>query len=173
MASLTPLSGALGQRRAAHLLRRASFRFTKAKVDELAGMTASQAAANLLISPPLQMDQPVYDNPNSDPVENTTWLIPSGLDLPSDNNTLRRYVMAWWVNEALHDPGVTQKMVLFMHQHMIVTANASGNAQFFDYLRLLHWGAMGNFKKLATKMVTDNSMLVYLNNQQNTANNPN
>ncbi|MBK8969405.1 MAG: DUF1800 family protein [Saprospiraceae bacterium] len=173
MASLTPLSGALGQRRAAHLLRRASFRFTKAKVDELAGMTASQAAANLLISPPLQMDQPVYDNPNSDPVENTTWLIPSGLTLPSDNNTLRRYVMAWWVNEALHDPGVTQKMVLFMHQHLIVTANASGNAQFFDYLRLLHWGAMGNFKKLATKMVTDNSMLVYLNNQQNTASNPN
>ena len=173
MASLTPLSGALGHRRAAHLLRRTSFRYTKAKVDELAGMTASQAAATLVVTPPPQMVQPVYDNPDSDPVENTTWLLPPGLDEPSDNNTLRRYVMAWWVNEALHDSGITQKMVLFLHQHMVVTANAYGNSHFFDYLSLLRWAALGNFQKLATKMVTDNCMLLYLNNHQNTKNNPN
>ena len=37
----------------------------------------------------------------------------------------------------------------------------------------MRWGALGNFKKLATKLVTDNAMLRYLNNTQNTRNNPN
>ncbi|MBK8922263.1 MAG: DUF1800 family protein [Saprospirales bacterium] len=173
MASLTPLSGALGHRRAAHLLRRASFRFTKAKVDELAGMTASQAAANILIAPPLQIAQPVYDNPATTTVDNITWLVPSGLALPAEDFVLRRYIMGWWINEALYDPGITQKMTLFFHQYMIVSATAFGNTHFFDYLSLLRWGALGNFKKLATKLVADNCMLRYLNNQQNTKNSPN
>ena len=37
----------------------------------------------------------------------------------------------------------------------------------------MRWGALGNFKKLATKLVTDNSMLLYLNNHQNLKYNPN
>ncbi len=177
MASLTPLSGLLGHRRAAHLLRRASFRYTKAKVDELAGMSAGQAVANLLLAQPLQMDQPVYDDPNTDPVENLTWLLPPGQSFPNGDNTLdpilRRHVMSWWVNEALYDQSLTHKMALFFHQYMIVNISIYQNSHFFDYLSLLRWGALGNFKKLATKIVTDNCMLRYLNNQQNTKNNPN
>ncbi len=178
MASLTPLPGTLGHRRAAHLLRRASYRYSKAKVDQLAAMNAGAAAASLLVSNPLQLIQPVYD-PNAttqgDPVTNEKWLLPNGLPLPSgaDDQTLRRYVMSWWVNEALHDPGIVHKMAFFFHQHLIVAANAFGNAHFFDYLTLLRWGAIGNFKKLATKIVMDNCMVRYLNNQQNTVVNPN
>ncbi|MCC6460263.1 MAG: DUF1800 family protein [Saprospiraceae bacterium] len=175
MASLTPLAGTLGHRRAAHLLRRSSFRFTKAKVDELAGMTASAAATALMVAQPLQMVQPVFDDTATTGVENKVWLIPpiDHASEPSDDITLRRYVMGWWVHEALHDPGLVHKMSFFFHQYMIVTANAYWNTHFFDYLSLMRWGATGNFKKLATKLVTDNCMLRYLNNQQNTANNPN
>jgi len=175
MASLAPLSGSLGHRRAAHLLRRTSYRYTKTQVDQLAGMSASQAATTLLAAPTLQMTQPVFDSPDTTAVENTTWLLPPGQALPSgaDDNTLRRYVMGWWINEALYDPGITHKMAFFLHQHMIVTANTAGNSHFFDYLNLMRWGALGNFKKLATKIVTDNCMLLYLNNHQNTKNNPN
>ena len=86
MASLTPLPGTLGHRRAAHLLRRASYRYSKAKVDQLAAMNAGAAAASLLVSNPLQLIQPVYD-PNAttqgDPVTNEKWLLPNGLPLPS------------------------------------------------------------------------------------------
>ena len=173
MASLSPLSGALGHRYAAHLLRRASFRYTKAKVDELAGMPAAPAVASLLVKNPLQMTQPVYDDPNVAQVQNITWLLPAGLALPAEDFVLRRYVMGWWVHEALSDPGIAHKMTYFFHQYMVVTANAFGNAHFFDYLTLLRWGATGNFKKLAFKLVTDNCMLRYLNNQQNTKNSPN
>lgn len=178
MASLTPLTGPLGHRRAAHLLRRASYRYSKTTVDQLASLTANQAAATLLVAHPLQMVQPVFDpnatDPN-DPVTNETWLLPTGLPLPSgaDDPTLRRYVMSWWVNEALYDPGIVHKMAFFFHQYLIVTVNSFGNAHFFDYLNLLRWGAIGNFKKLATKIVLDNCMVRYLNNQQNTVGNPN
>ncbi|TNE57177.1 MAG: DUF1800 family protein [Bacteroidetes bacterium] len=173
MASLVPLSGTLGHRRATHLLRRASFRFTKAQVDQLAGMSASQAVSSLLVTPPLQMDQPVYDQPDTDPIENTTWLLPTGLPLPDSQGVLRRYVSGWWLHEALHDPGITHKMALFYHQFMITSILAYGNQHYFDYLRLLRWGALGNFKKLATKLVTDNTMLLYLNNHDNLKANPN
>lgn len=173
MASLAPLTGSLGHRRAAHLLRRSSYRYTKAKVDQLAGMSAAQAVASLLVAPPLQIAQPVYDNPGTTGVENTTWINPPGQTLPAEDFVLRRYVMGWWVNEALHDQGLTHKMAFFLHQHMIVTANTYGNAHFFDYLSLLRWASLGNFKKLATKIVTDNTMLIYLNNHQNTKTNPN
>ncbi|MFN0016157.1 MAG: DUF1800 family protein [Saprospiraceae bacterium] len=175
MASLSPLSGPLGHRRAAHLLRRSSYRYTKAKVDQLAGMTAAQAVASLLVVPAPQMAQPVYDNPATTPgVENITWILPApGTALPAEDFVLRRYVMGWWVNEALHDPGLSSRMTFFLHQHMIVDSTTYGNTHFFDYLSLLRWAALGNFKKLATKIVTDNTMLRYLNNQQNTKNNPN
>ncbi|MBK8923095.1 MAG: DUF1800 family protein [Saprospirales bacterium] len=173
MASLLPLSGILGHRSAAHLLRRTSFRYNKEKVDQLASITAAEAVAALLAPQPLQMDQPVYDNPNTPVIENTAWLLPTNLPLPDGQLNLRRYVAGWWLHEALHDPGITHRMALFFHQFMAVSILAYGNQHYFDYLRLLRWGALGNFKKLALKMVTDNSMLLYLNNHDNLKYNPN
>ena len=173
MASLNPLQGTLGTRRAAHLLRRASFRYNKSRVDALAGMNPTDAVASLLVKAPLQMTQPVYDDPDSDPVENIEWLIPEGQDFPGQDPLLRRYVAGWWLNEALWDPGIGHRMGLFYHQYMATSMTASNHATYFDYLRLLDWGSLGNFKKLATKMVTDNVMLRYLNNNENTKNNPN
>ncbi|MBL7782486.1 MAG: DUF1800 family protein [Saprospiraceae bacterium] len=171
MASLNPLQGALGRRRAAHLLRRTSFRYTKAKLLELADQTAAQALPSLLTANPFQLEQPVYG------ATNATWILPLPgtpvASYPAEDFVLRRYVMGWWLNEALHDPGITHKMSLFFHQFMAVAISASNNQHYFDYLSLMRWGALGNFKKLATKLVTDNAMLRYLNNTQNTKNNPN
>ena len=171
MASLNPLQGALGRRRAAHLLRRTSFRYTKAKLLELADQTAAQALPSLLTANPFQLEQPVYG------ATNATWILPLPgtpvASYPAEDFVLRRYVMGWWLNEALHDSGITHKMSLFFHQFMAVAISASNNQHYFDYLSLMRWGALGNFKKLATKLVTDNAMLRYLNNTQNTKNNPN
>ena len=174
MASLNPLPGTLGIRRAAHLLRRSTYRYTRARVDELASMGADDALDTVLTDYPLQLIQPVFDDPTTTGVvENTTWMLPPGLPQPAEDFILRRYNLSWWINEALHDPGIGHKMTFFFHQYLAVAANSGGNANYFDYLRLLRWGAMGNFKKLVTKMVVDNCMLRYLNNNENTKNNPN
>lgn len=173
MASLNPLTGALGRRKAAHLLRRSSFRYSRAKVDELAGLTAAEALASLLLPYPLQQDQPLYSGSAAPPV---TWVNPPqppGAALPADDADLTRFVMGWWVNEALHDHGVSHRMSLFFHQFLAVDAASGSSMEFFDYLALLRWGSLGNVKKLVTKMVTDNCMLRYVDNDQNFAQNPN
>ena len=170
MASLNPLQGALGRRRAAHLLRRTSYRYTKAKLLEMADQTAAQALPSLLTLHSFQLEQPVYGT------DNATWILPlpgAGAGVPAEDFMLRRYIMGWWLNEALNDPGIGHKMTLFFHQYMITTVTTSNTKNFYDYLSLLRWGALGNFKKLATKLVTDNVMLRYLNNTQNSKNNPN
>lgn len=177
MASISPFQGTLGFRRAAHLLRRTSFVYTKAKVDQMANQTASQALVSLLQQYNLQNPQPIYDDPLTQTNENATWILPlpgsGNANLPAQDFVLRRYVINWWSDEAMNDPGIGHKMEIFWHQFMTTSIQASGSSQYFDYMSLLRWGALGNFKKLATKMVTDNVMLSYLNNTQNTANNPN
>ncbi|MFZ4633807.1 MAG: DUF1800 family protein [Saprospiraceae bacterium] len=174
MASLTPLSGSLGRRRAAHLLRRSSFNYTKDRVDALATQTASQAVASLLSFRPQLYDQPYYDVPSTTGVvEAIQWLLPTGQTAPGQEYEMRWNVTSWWINEALHDTGIGNKMIFFWHQYLACDIIAQNHATFFDYLRLLRWGALGNFKKLATKIVTDNTMLQYLSNNVNTKTNPN
>lgn len=177
MASLSPLTGSLGHRRAAHLLRRTSYHFSKPRVDQMAGMTAAEAVNNLLTLQALKLSQPIYKNLQTQGSTVETWLLPlpgtPQNSLPDEDFVLRRWVMVWWCNEALQDIGIGHKMTFFFHQYFQTTANTARNSSFFDYLQLLRWGALGNFKKLAYKMVTDNSMLLYLNNAQNTKNNPN
>jgi uncharacterized protein (DUF1800 family) len=172
MASLDPIQGNLGQKRAAHLLRRTSFRYTKNKVNALANLQAFQSIPSLLAYESLKMDQPVYDD-SANGLDNVTWILPPGQALPAQDFVLRPLVISWWLNEALNDSGISHKMALFFHQYMIVDAFSYQNTHFFDYLKLMHWGALRNFKDLCTKLVMDNCMIRYLNNQQNTKYNPN
>jgi uncharacterized protein (DUF1800 family) len=173
MASLAPFQGVLGHRLAAHLLRRASYRFTKSKVDALAQMTANQAANLLLVSNTPKLAQPTYANPLEPAAVPAPWVNPPGTPLPTNDALLRQYISNWWVNEALHDEGIHSKMMFFYHQYFPVTAQQLSNTNFFDYLALIRFYALGNTKRLAYKMVADNMMLKYLNNDTNSTGNPN
>ena len=167
MASLTPMQGALGHRYAAHLLRRTSYRYTKAKVAERAGQPGAEALPSFLQLHPLQLEQPIYgDNA-------VTWILPPGGGSVAVDTELRPWLAAWWVNEALNDPGIGHRMTFFLHQYNAVAMPTAFTTHYFDYLSLLRWGALGNFKMFITKMVTDNCMLKYLDNTENSEANPN
>lgn len=173
MASLAPYQGTLGERRAAHLLRRTSYRYNRQHLQQLTTMTVDQAVNELLALQPLTMEQPVYDPPGTPTVEQQIWLIP-----PTNFDTAlefayRQRVLGWWLNEALEDSGIGHRMMFFFHQYMATNILTYNHATFFDYLRLLRWGCLGNLKKLMTKMVADNTMLLYLNGHQNSKNSPN
>jgi uncharacterized protein (DUF1800 family) len=170
MASLNPITGVLNTRRAAHFLRRTTFRYTRKRVDELAALAVSEAFQLLFSPAPLKVEQPLYGT------NAVTWInppLPPSAVLPAEDFELRRYVMGWWVNEALQDTGAGHKMEFFLHQYLSVTAESGSTGQFFDYLQLLRWGAFGNYKKMVTKIVLDNCMLNYINNNLNFVNNPN
>jgi uncharacterized protein (DUF1800 family) len=175
MASLSPYQGVLGHRLAAHLLRRSSYRYTKPRVDALAQMTATQAVISLLVPNVPKLAQPTYGPPLDPTVAPVAWVNPPGTPspLPTQDFLLRQYVANWWMHEALHDEGIHSKMMFFYHQNYIVSAQQLQSTNFFDYLALIRFYALGNAKRLAYKMVADNMMLFYLNNDTNTAGNPN
>lgn len=174
MASLTPLNEALGTRRAKHLLRRASFNYSKATIDAFAVLTPRQAIDRLFEPTSNTLLEPYDPLPKENP--DGYWL--SSDILPSKFNgqaRKRNFIAAWWTYNALNEVSLKHKLSFFLHSCFTVAKDdGSGtSSSFFDYVRLLDHFAYGNIKTLATKITLDNSMLVYLNNTNNKANNPN
>ena len=166
MASLTPKSGVLGRRLATHLLRRTTFHFTRLRIDQIAAMTPDQAVEDLMNIPPVTISEPI------DPQTGQPW-INSGAAAGSLTGLLRDYVKSWWINEARLDPSIGHKMMLFLHSSFVVAATEGTAEEYFDYLALLRFYALGSYKTLARKMTLDNQMLRYLDNTQNNRNSPN
>jgi len=167
MASLNPLSGTLGMRLAGHLLRRTTCGPTKALIISYASKTASQALTDLTNILPV----------NSKPIDfktNATWVDNFRVDnVNSEDFLLKGFAGGWWLNNARQDNTILHKMMLFNHQYWITTPEFISSEMYYDYLKLLEFYAVGSYKTLATKMTLNNSMLYYLNGDENSKNNPN
>ena len=111
MASLTPKSGVLGRKNAAHLLRRTGFGPTKAEIDTYSVMTVDQALSAL-------MQVPSLPDPPVDPETGSTWVINGAEDgVNTSDYRLCDYVAGWWLTEA-SNPAQTlllPKMIFFLH----------------------------------------------------------
>lgn len=182
-------SGPLGKRRAAHLLRRCSFHISKARVDQLATMTAD-AAVDLLFDSPTPapyLPRPLYWRLPSNGGNASDWI-------PNDSNyqesLRRRAVTAWWLRNAIFDDTAHHKVAFFLHTTFTtgmegVSVSGSVNGQFqsltrdvarfgYDHWQLMDWLTHSNagavtLKTVARKITLDNLMLCYLNNRQNLA----
>jgi uncharacterized protein (DUF1800 family) len=166
MPDITAYSGVLGNRLAAHLLRRTTFGPTKAQILDYATKTPAQALALLLNFSPITT-KPI------DPVTNATWVDVIPTPPTSDDTTLRGYVIGWMLDNFRIDDTLRSKMILFLHQNWMVDDESWSSHNMYDYLKLLEFYSLGSYKLLAKKMCRDNRMLVYLNGYQNTGNNPN
>lgn len=167
MPDISAYNSLLGERLAAHLLRRATFGPTKAQIQDAASKTAAQVLSQLLSFSPFST-QPI------DPLTNATWIntIPTPAT-NSDDVELRMYVVAWWLDNIRVDNTLRTKMMLFLHQNWMVDDEAFSSHNIYDYLKLLEFYCLGSYKTLARKMCRDNRMLIYLNGYQNTGNSPN
>ncbi|MEL6649996.1 MAG: DUF1800 family protein [Bacteroidota bacterium] len=147
MASLSPKTGLLGNRLAAHLLRRTSYVYTKERIDAFAQMTANQAVTQLLqASPPPILTGP----PNVNKANN----------------------ISWWMYEALNDPSINHRMAFFLHTLFVADFMAMQGFN-LQHLRLLNLYATGNVQEFAKKMSVDNRMVRYLDATFSTVGNPN
>jgi uncharacterized protein (DUF1800 family) len=63
-------------------------------------------------------------------------------------------------------------MCLFWHNHFANQASSDSRAT-FDYFRLIHTHALGNFKQLVRDMTVNPCMLYFLNGYQNNKFSPN
>ncbi len=174
MASLLPNENPLGQKFAKHLIRRASFVYSKTFIDQLAVLTPNQALDILFQDSPLTIAFPYDPLPTDTP--DGFWTESTALPT-SFNGQVRKasFVSGWWWYNALNSPTIKYKLSHFLSTRFTVEkSNSAGSAtEFYDHLRLLLYYSYGNYKTLAKKVTLDNSMLTYLNNTANTKNAPN
>jgi len=174
MASLTPLNSPLGLRRAKHLLRRTSFCFNQETLSTFAELTAAQAVDQLL-NPTVDLLAEPYDPfPTASP--HGYWTSSDEHPNTFDGQGRKRaFITGWWWHNAMNEVSLKHKMTFFLHTSFTVSKDdgTGFSTNFFDHLKLLEYYAAGNIKTLAKKITLDNSMLTYLDNNSNNANNPN
>lgn len=170
MPDISPYTGTLGNRLAAHLLRRTTYGPTKAQILEYAARTPQQAVDILFTFAPV----------TNKPIDPALPLAASWVELDgalppgsTDDVGLRGYVFTWFMDEMRKDTTARSKMTWFLHQNWIVNDEAWKSADIYDYIKLLEFYSMGSYKDLAKKMSADLRMGVYLNGVGNVASNPN
>jgi uncharacterized protein (DUF1800 family) len=146
MASLNPVTGTLGTRRSAHILKRATFGPNKSDISFNAGRTANQALTELFQTNTIPVAPADYDNFKS-----------------------------WWV-ERMFTSGrsIVEKMVFFYHTHFTTKEEVvQSNQALYHQNQLFRYYALGNFKELTKKICLDNAMMIFLDGRDNDRNNVN
>lgn len=169
MASLNPNTNVLGTVFAKHLLRRASFIYSKTIIDQFSVLKPAQALDLLLVNEPLILSLPY------DPTADGYWT--ESLNSPSSftGQTRKRSIIAgWWWFNAINSPTLKYKLCHFLSTRFTIEKSLCGaSTYFYDHIRLLFYYSYGNYKNLAKKMTLDNAMLYYLNNTSNSKTAPN
>src|SRR5690554_5913107 len=163
MASLDPISGNLGTKNAAHLLRRATFGPRLQDIQTFSNLTAS-AAFQQLIQPQATPDLPI------DYLSGTDWVHPNTTHPDIFPDTYSLLTSAWWIdNMQSSEANLTDRMVWFYHTHFpLIISRVESKPQFaIDYLRLLRFYALGNYKDLAKAFCIDNGVLIHLDGNLN------
>ncbi len=176
MASLTEITGVLGRKRAAHLLRRATFGPTIPEIDQFAALTAAQAMTLLLDD---SAENPL---PPIDLLTGSTWVDPTGVSGPpfagsgnSEQDQLFEYYQAWHMDVMRKAPlTLKERITWFMHTHLPArwTVISRSEAIYYQNCLYRHY-AYGSFKELFKKICVDNAMLRYLDGHSNKKNSPN
>ncbi len=176
--ALQPYTQTLGERGAAHLLRRAGFGGTPDEVRRYAGMTAGAAVAALMALPPAGSIVPPRE------------LSEAGRSAPmfaaDQDPTMRRRerrreatevivaMQLWWLNRMLTTPAPLQeKMALYFHGHFTSRATPRFPWITYNQIALYRGYALGNLRELTRAVSRDAAMLIYLNGSTNVAAHPN
>lgn len=172
---LTPHSGPLGRRGAAHLLRRATFGPTIVQIKTFSALTAAQALQQLYHQAIPDAPPPVA------PGESGSWVITGITDPEKMEFEYQGYFKSWFVGQMM-SAGVPaaqslaysarEKLVFFIHTHLTAIAEKIGSsrAMYFQNQLFRMYALDGvtspvipaiklNFKELTKKICVDNAML--------------
>jgi uncharacterized protein (DUF1800 family) len=178
---LKPYDGEWGQTQILHLLRRSLFGVSGPDYEFFSTLTLFESLDVLLKHSPVP-DPPVNlynDNVFSDPdiPFGHTWVHATVDESDGAIADFRRSasMKAWWVGLMLdQERSLTEKMTLFWSNNLATQGNIVKEARYsYRYVSLLRTHALGNFKALTRKIVTEPAMLLYLNGSSNTASAPN
>lgn len=172
---LTPHTGPLGRRGAAHLLRRATYGPTISQIKTFSSLTAAQAIQQLY-------HQTIPDAPPPvDPDTNEPWVLTGVTDPEKMEFEYQEFFKRWFIGQML-SAGVSagqslaysarEKLVFFIHTHLTAIAEKIGSSRAMYYQnQLFRLYALDdvaspvvpadklNFKELTKKVCVDNAML--------------
>lgn len=163
MASIAMRTGLLGVRLAAHLLRRATYHVTPARINQFALMTADEAVDTLLTPSNLlepngplswETNNPIFEMGNHAGGE--TLILPAG-------NVINANIL-WRLYESIYDQSATWKITNWFAS---IYSVSSYTAYTYAFWRLMHSQVHSDLKTLAKKVTLDSSMMVYLGNHYN------
>ena len=173
MASLNPFTGPLGEKNAAHLLRRATWGPAPADIKSFAEKTATGALDVLFTIPPVP-------SPPVDLKTGATWVDPPAHpaaieSVNSSQDVLFGYFKAWHIEQMrLSGNNLRERITYFYHTHLPAawTKIASSEALYYQNMLYRHF-AFGNFKDFFKKICLDNAMLRYIDGDSNDKDSPN
>jgi uncharacterized protein (DUF1800 family) len=163
MLILDPFAGNLGEKNAAHLLRRATFGPTIEDIKQFSGKTVSQAM-DILFTLPAVPAPPV------DPRTGNTWLNPKAVNgSNSENGLLIEYFIAWHLDQMrTSGTNIRERIVYFLHSHLPTRRTIVDSSEAMYYQNcLFRYYSFGSFKDLFKKICIDNAMLVYIDGRLN------
>ncbi|SNS60593.1 Protein of unknown function [Ekhidna lutea] len=192
---LNALTGTLGKKRAAHLLRRTCFGGSITEIDTFATLTPAQAVAQLFNT---ELPDPVLP---IDPLTGSEWITTGNSQ--SEGFELEQYFLAWHlgqmlangIDDSLKLPYIfRERLVFFLHTHFTTKRSVVGSSRGLYYqqalFRLFAFDGEDitipaddpidpdtivprNFKQLTKKISVDNAMLVFLDGRFNVKGSPN
>jgi uncharacterized protein (DUF1800 family) len=173
MASLNAHTQPLGIKNARHLLRRCTFNYKSTLISQFSQLTPA-AALDLLFSQQTPTLFAPYDPWPSGSADGF-WVTSANPPASFDGQERKLNITAgWWWYNAINNSTLQYKLSHFLSTRFTVEKiNAGTASDFYDHLRLLLFYSYGNYKTLAKKMTLNNSMLHYLNNDDNNKTAPN
>jgi uncharacterized protein (DUF1800 family) len=182
---LAEFTDKLGVKRAAHLLRRATFGATKSQIATFAELTPAEAIQQLFHQ---TLPEPVLP---IDPKTGQEWFLSGTTEGSSEEFKLGQYFQGWFLAQMM-SAGVgedvslaysaREKLVLFLHTHFTCIANKVQNSRalyfqnqlFRQFVLDANTGdSEVNLKNLTVKLSVDNAMLRLLDGNLNSKGNPN
>ncbi len=153
------------KQRVAHLYRRLS-----------SGANYEEIEAGLALSPDQLVDQ-LIDSAIAQPLPTPpVWANYTTVDYEADPDQVfvdRDELYASWIRD-LAAGDVRSNIVLFWHNHFVTQLEVYNcNSYLWSYYNLLHQFALGNFRTFVEEMGKNPAMLVFLNGNENIAEEPN
>jgi uncharacterized protein (DUF1800 family) len=175
LALIDTYSGKWGFEQAQHLLKRTTFGAKYNEIKQVAGNGLLYSVSQLLrLSPVYNYPINTYSKNGEDkdvPYQAQWHKAPYNAGL----NTARIHSVAhWWIERMVYqEMSLTEKMILFWHNHFGVAHTNSFDARMnLKYYTTLHGQCMGNFKEIVKQMTVAPLMLNFLNGFESTSRAP-
>ena len=157
-----------------YFLKHTMFGAKPADVTFFKTLSLKKAVAAMLGEAADPLTSPVNNYTNDTVTDEQVPLGSTWINATNSNGKInyrrRNAYKQWWVGQMINqDRSITEKMVLFWHNHFATETNVADVPVYcYRYNKLLRKYALGNFKSLTKEITTDLCMLRYLNGYANT-----